>query len=435
MNISVFGLGYVGCINLGCLAKNGHKVIGVDINQAKVDLINSGKPTVLEKDIGDIVNEVHKLGRIEATLDYKKAVTNTDISIICVGTPSTSKGNLNLNFIYKVAEQIGQGLMEKRGYHVIVIRSTVFPGTCKKVGNIIGKISNKKIGSAFDIVSNPEFLREGTSVYDYYNPPMIVLGGEKIKALNIVEKLYQDVKAPVFRVDSKIAELIKYINNSFHALKVAFANEVGNICKKLGIDSHELMGLFCKDSVLNISPYYFKPGFAYGGPCLPKDLKALNTIAKELNLKASVINSIRKSNDNHKKYALDLIMEKGKKNIGIFGLSFKEGTDDLRYSPTIDIIKKLLDNNYRILIYDKYINFNNLIGENRKYIAKTLPNISNMLSNDIKHVAKNSEILVFCNKDKEFINILDNFHNKIIVDFVRVAENIDYNGEYEGICW
>jgi len=435
LNISVFGLGYVGCINLGCLAKNGNKVIGVDISQTKVDLINSGKPTVMEKDIGNIIREVHGLGRIEATLDYKKAVINTDISIICVGTPSTNKGHLNLDYIYKVSEQIGRGLIKKRGFHVIVIRSTVIPGTNKKVGDIIEKISNKKRGSDFDIISNPEFLREGTSVHDYYNPPMIVLGGKNKKALNIVEKLYQDINAPIYKVDCKIAELIKYINNSFHALKVAFANEVGNICKKLEIDSHELMNLFCKDSILNISPYYFKPGFAYGGPCLPKDLKALNAIAKELKLKTSVLNSISISNNNHKKYALDLIMEKGKKNIGIFGLSFKEGTDDLRYSPTIDILKKLIDNNYSVLIYDKYINFTSLLGENRKYIEKTIPNILQMLSDDIEHVAKNSEVLVFCNKEEEFTNILKNFQNKIIIDFVRIAGNENHVGEYEGICW
>ncbi|MCB0512349.1 MAG: UDP-glucose/GDP-mannose dehydrogenase family protein, partial [Bacteroidetes bacterium] len=270
MEISIFGLGYVGCVSLGCLAKNGHQVIGVDVHQQKVDLINKGLPTIVEKDIDTIIAEEFKNGKIRATNDAKDAVSNSEISIICVGTPSSKRGNLNLDFIYKVAEQIGTALKNKNTFHSVVIRSTVLPGTNEKVGEIIEQYSDKKRNQDFSVVSNPEFLREGTAVKDYYHPSITVLGGDSDIALEKVAALYKELPAPIEIVDIRVAEIIKYVNNSFHALKVTFANEVGNISKALGIDSHKVMELFCKDTHLNISPTYFKPGFAYGGSCLPK---------------------------------------------------------------------------------------------------------------------------------------------------------------------
>lgn len=435
MRISIFGLGYVGCVTLGCFAKNGDHIIGIDVNPVKVNLINSGKSTIIEKDIDCIIEKGFRAGRIKATTDYKKAVVSTDVSIICVGTPSSDEGHLSLNHIYKVAEQIGESLIKKSSFHTIVIRSTVSPGTNKKVADIIEKISNKKKNYDFGIVSNPEFLREGTSVQDFYNPPMIVLGGDNNKALKIVEKMYSNIDAPLYKVECEVAEIIKYINNSFHALKVVFANEVGNICKGLGIDSHRVMDLFCKDKQLNISSYYLKPGSAYGGSCLPKDLRALNVMSKQMGLKTYVLGAINKSNKNHEKNALDLIMESGKRKIGILGLSFKEGTDDLRCSPTVNIVKKLMEMGFKVKIYDKWINVSNLLGINKEYVERTIPNISNILSNDIKYVADNSEVLVICTKEKEFFNIPNNYSNKIIIDLVRIAENINYECEYKGICW
>ncbi|HND46897.1 MAG TPA: nucleotide sugar dehydrogenase, partial [Chitinophagales bacterium] len=267
MEISIFGLGYVGCVSLGCLAKNGHQVIGVDVHQQKVDLINKGLPTIVEKDIDTIIAEEFKNGKIRATNDANDAVANSEISIICVGTPSSKRGNLNLDFIYKVAEQIGQALKNKNSFHSVVIRSTVLPGTNEKVGEIIAEFSGKKRNKDFSIVSNPEFLREGTAVKDYYHPSITVLGGDSEIALEKVAALYKELPAPIEIVDIRVAEIIKYVNNSFHAVKVTFANEVGNISKSLGIDSHKVMELFCKDTHLNISPTYFKPGFAYGGSC------------------------------------------------------------------------------------------------------------------------------------------------------------------------
>ena len=281
MRISIFGLGYVGCVSLGCLAKNGHNIIGVDVNDIKVDLINNGKPTIIERDIDLIIEQQFKNKKIKATKDYKSAIKNTDISIICVGTPSTPEGHLNLEHIYKTAEQIGEAIKEKENFHIAVIRSTVLPGTNIKVGEIIEKTSGKQRNKGFAVVSNPEFLREGSAVEDYYNPPVTVLGSDNKKALNVLSKIYAKVNGPIEIVDIKVAEIIKYVNNSYHALKITFANEVGNICKRIGIDSHEVMRLFCMDKQLNISSYYFKPGFAYGGSCLPKDLKALQTLAHD----------------------------------------------------------------------------------------------------------------------------------------------------------
>ena len=307
MNISVFGLGYVGCVSLGCLARDGHNVYGVDINREKVDLINKGKPTIVEKDIDKIIKEQYERERIKATSDYKQAVLATDVSIICVGTPSTREGHLNLKHIFTVAEHVGESLKIKDKFQTIVIRSTVIPGTNYKVGEIIEKISGKKRNVDFGIVSNPEFMREGTAVDDYYNPAIIVIGGDNNRSLEVAKNLYKNINAPIEETMIEVAEIIKFINNSFHALKISFANEVGNICKKSGIDSHKVMRLFCKDSKLNISSNYFRPGFAYGGSCLPKDLRAFKTIAHDNNLISPVIESIEKSNTNQKQIAFEII--------------------------------------------------------------------------------------------------------------------------------
>ena len=393
-NISIFGLGYVGCVSLGCLAKNGHKVIGVDVVQHKVDLINQGKPTIIEKDIDTIIAEEHRKGRVSATTDEVAAVSNTDISIICVGTPSTGNGHLNLDYIYNTARGIGQALREKEGFHVIAIRSTVLLGTNRKVGELIEETSGRKRNEAFAVVSNPEFLREGSAVKDYYNPPVTVLGSENEKALNIMAEIYSKVDAPIEKTDIKVAEIIKYVNNSFHALKITFANEVGNICKKLDIDSHKVMDLFCKDTHLNISPYYFKPGFAYGGSCLPKDLKALNTIAHDAYLNSPVLESIERSNQNQKRTAFELITSKGKRKIGILGLSFKKGTDDLRYSPIVEVTESLLGKGYDICIFDEKVNLSNITGTNKHYIETRIPHLSRLLRQDLDEVARHADLLV-----------------------------------------
>jgi GDP-mannose 6-dehydrogenase len=362
MKISIFGLGYVGCVSLGCLAKNGHSVIGVDTNQAKVNQINSGKATIIEKDVDTIIAEQRLSGRIIATDDIQLAVKGSDISIIAVGTPSTDKGHLNLQFIFKVAESIGEALKLKDTFHIIAIRSTIMPGTCDEVATIVEKISGKKRNAGFAIVDNPEFLREGTAVQDYYNPPLTLIGSDNREAAEKVADLYRQLPGEIIITDLKTAEIMKYINNTYHALKISFGNEIGNICSELGIDSHKVMEIFCKDKQLNISPYYFKPGFAFGGSCLPKDLKGLQTLAHDLYIDVPVIDSINKTNDLQIQRAIKLIYKYWDKKLGFLGLSFKAGTDDLRNSPTVSIIEALVGKGCDIVIYDKNINMAMLTG-------------------------------------------------------------------------
>lgn len=436
MKISIFGLGYVGCVSLGCLAQNGHEVIGIDVVDNKIDLINQGKPTIIEKDIDAIIEEQYKKGKISATKDYLYAVKNSEISIICVGTPSSKEGHLNLNYILKTAEQIGESLKGKNSFHIIAVRSTVLPGTNKKVGEVIESISGKKRNLDFAVVSNPEFLREGSAVKDYYNPAVTVLGSENGKALDIMSSIYKEINAPIEKVDISVAEIIKYVNNSFHALKITFANEVGNICKVLNINSHDVMDLFCKDDQLNISPYYFKPGFAYGGSCLPKDLKGLKTLAHDFYLKTPVISAIEDSNDLQKDIAFSMIESAGNKEVGILGLSFKKGTDDLRYSPIVNIAERLLGKGYNLHIFDKNVNYSKISGTNKDFIDSTIPHLSDYISDDLKQVVESSETIVINHNYEVFQGLIENFPDKKFIDLVKL-KNENYSGleNYNGICW
>ena len=434
MNISIFGLGYVGCVSLGCLAKNGHTVIGVDTVEHKVNLINQGKPTIIEKDIDGIVREAFEEGRISATDQYQEAILNSDISIICVGTPSTNNGHLNLDYIEKVASEIGEALKHKDDFHIVAIRSTVLPGTNKKVGKIIEQASGKTRNKGFTVISNPEFLREGSAVHDYYHPAITVLGGDHKSSLEVMSSIYKEVNAPIELVSVKVAEIIKYINNSFHALKVVFANEVGNICKKLNIDSHEVMELFCKDDHLNISPYYLKPGFAYGGSCLPKDLRAFKTIAHDNYLITPVLSAIEESNALQKQLAYQMILETGRRKVAILGLSFKAGTDDLRESPIVEVTERLLGKGFQIKIYDEKVNYTKITGTNRDYIDAHIPHLSNLISNDLEKVLADSEVIVVNQKNQTFEQIGSQYPDKRIIDLVRINETRS-NGVYKGICW
>lgn len=435
MNISIFGLGYVGCVGAGCCAKLGHKVIGVDVSENKVNLINNGRPTIIEAEIEDLIKDAWKNKMLEATTEVKHAVLNSDISFIAVGTPSSKQGHLNLDYIYKVAEQIGEVLKEKNKFHIVAIRSTVLPGTNEKVGKIIEKVSGKQRDKDFTVVSNPEFLREGTAVKDYFNPALTLVGSDSEYALEKMKELYAELPGEFIATDIRVAEIMKYVNNTFHALKIVFGNEVGNICKALDIDSHKVMEIFCKDKQLNISSYYFKPGFAYGGSCLPKDSKALRTLANDLYIDVPVINNIEKSNELQKKIALEMIMSKGKRKIGVLGLSFKAGTDDLRCSPIVDVIESLLGKGYAIKIYDKNVKVSELTGTNKDFIEAKIPHLQEFITDDLEDVIKNSDVLVVTNKEKEFRDILDKYLNKIVLDLVRVWNEVDYDGYYEGISW
>jgi GDP-mannose 6-dehydrogenase len=437
MNISVFGLGYVGCVSIGCLAKNGHRCIGVDLNEVKVDFINSGRASIVEKEIDIIISKQHQTGRISATSNFLDAVKNSEVSIICVGTPSTNNGHLNLSAIYKVAEEIGQGLKQKDTFHVIVIRSTVLPGTNEKVRHIIQNISGKNGENHFAVVSNPEFLREGTAVNDYFNPPYTLIGTNNQRAVDILKQMYQGIEAPFIVTDINIAEMIKYVNNAFHAHKIIFANEIGNICKKMEIDSHKLMDIFCMDTKLNISPYYLKPGFAYGGSCLPKDLKALKTIAHDHYVECPVLESIQRSNEFQKKVVLKQILQFEKDKIGFLGLSFKGGTDDLRNSPILDIIEVLLGKGLDIRIYDQNVRFSELMGANREYILKKIPYVSKFIVETSAEMIAHADVIVIVNKEKEFEAILTEVpEHKILYDLVNIdVPNKQLRKNYTGIAW
>ena len=436
MNISIFGLGYVGCVSIGCLAKNGHHVIGVDVSQVKVDQINAGKATIIEKDIDQIIAEQRAKGNIEATTNSKEAILKTDITIVAVGTPSSDKGHLNLAFIFNVAEIAGMALKEKNEFHIIAIRSTIMPGTCDKFAGIVEEVSGKKRNIDFAIVDNPEFLREGTAVDDYYNPPLTLIGSDNNKAAETVADLYRQLPGEVIITDLKIAEIMKYVNNTFHALKISFGNEIGNICSEMGIDSHKVMEIFCRDKQLNISPYYFKPGFAFGGSCLPKDLKGLQTLAHDLYVDVPLIDSINKSNELQISRAVEIIQHTGKKRIGFLGLSFKAGTDDLRNSPAVTVVETLLGKGYGVKIYDKNIYLSNLTGTNKVYIDHHIPHLSKLMVSNIDELAEDVDVIVINNKEKEYIDVLEKVSDAtVIVDMVRLPEAMRIKKNYLGINW
>lgn len=435
MNISIFGLGYVGCVGAACCAKLGHHVIGNDVSQSKVDLINQGRPTIIEAEIGELVREAREKGLLEATMDCRYAVHHSEISFIAVGTPGSREGHLNLSYIHSVARQIGEALRDKEGFHMVAIRSTVQPGTNREVGEIIEEASGRQRGRDFTVVSNPEFLREGTAVQDYLNPPLTLIGTDSRLAEAKFRELYREIPGEFISTEIEVAEMMKYVNNTFHALKIVFGNEVGNICKALGIDSHKVMEIFCKDKQLNISPYYFKPGFAYGGSCLPKDSKALRTLAHDLYVEVPVINAIDRSNEAQKRNALEIIVSTGKRRIGILGLSFKAGTDDLRCSPIVDVAEALLGKGYEIRIYDRNVRVSQLTGTNADFIAAKLPHLHQMITVDLDAVASRSDVLVIANREREFLDLPAKYPRKMIVDLVREYTELSYEGHYEGISW
>lgn len=435
MDISIFGLGYVGCVSLGCLAKNGHNVIGVDISSVKVDQINSGIATIIEKDINTIIAEEYLAGRIKATTDTFQAIESSEISIVAVGTPSTNKGHLDLQYIFNVAENIGQALTGKDSFHIIAIRSTIMPGTCDKFADIVEKTSGRKRNVDFAIVDNPEFLREGTAVHDYYNPPLTLIGSDNMNAADKIADLYRKLPAEIIITDLKTAEIMKYINNTFHALKISFGNEIGNICSELGIDSHKVMEIFCKDTQLNISPYYFKPGFAYGGSCLPKDLKGLQTLAHDLYVDVPLIDSINKTNDIQVQRAVKMIYRYWNKKLGFLGLSFKAGTDDLRNSPAVTVIEALLGKGCDITIYDKNINLAMLTGTNKEYINSRIPHLATLLIDDPFRLIDKSDVIIINTREPEFIKLVADIDNKIIIDFVRLDDALLSKSNYLGVNW
>jgi GDP-mannose 6-dehydrogenase len=436
MKISIFGLGYVGAVSAGCLARDGHQVVGLDPNQTKVDLINKGITPIIEKDIGEMIASTVKSGNLRATTDVREAVMNSDISLICVGTPSLLNGNLDLSYVRRVCEEIGSALKEKDGFHVVVGRSTILPGSMRNmVIPTLEAASGKKAGVDFGVCNNPEFLREGTAVYDYYNPPKTVIGESDARAGDMLVELYKNMNAPLIRTDVETAEMVKYTDNNWHALKVTFANEIGNICKAVGIDGHKVMEVFCQDTKLNLSSYYMKPGFAFGGSCLPKDVRALNYKGKSLDLDLPVLNAIMPSNQRQIGKAIDMIVNKNKRKIGILGFAFKAGTDDLRESPIVDVIEHLIGKGYDLKLYDKNVHLAALTGANRDYILNHIPHISKLMVEDMQEILDSAETIVIGNGSEEFKSVPENLkEGQVVVDLVRIGNGRSAK-QYDGICW
>ena len=380
MNISIFGLGYVGTVVAGCFAKAGHRVIGVDTERAKVDLINSGRSPIIEAEIEELLAAGVATGTVRATTDARDTVEATELSLLCVGTPSQPSGELDLTYIRRVCEDIGAVLRGKAARHVVVVRSTVLPGTIRDVViPALERSSEKNFDVEFGVVMNPEFLRESTAVADFYAPPKTVIGSRNRADGELVARLYEGISAPLIHTALEVAETVKYCDNIFHALKITFGNEVGALCKSIGVDSHEVMRIFCQDTKLNLSPAYLKPGFAYGGSCLPKDLRALTWLARSRDIEIPMLSHITPSNDAQIRSALRLITSDGKRKIAVLGFAFKGGTDDLRESPIVTVVEALLGKGCELRLFDPYVNTARLVGANRRYIEGHIPHIAKLM--------------------------------------------------------
>ncbi len=436
MTLSVFGLGYVGCVSAACLAKEGHIVIGVDVNAGKVEMINTGTSPIVEAGLGELLSEVVQSNRLSATTDAASAVRDSDVSLVCVGTPSNQNGSLDLSYVVRVCEEIGAALKDKSERHVIVMRSTMLPGTIENVViPALEKSSGKHAGKDFGVCINPEFLREGSSLKDFYAPPFTLIGSDDEETASILRAIYTSIDAPLFVTPVKTAEMVKYVCNCFHALKVGFANEIGNICKTLGIDSHEVMDIFCQDTKLNLSPYYLKPGFAFGGSCLPKDLRAINYKARQMDVEAPILSAILPSNRQQVERAVEMVLATGKKRVGVLGFSFKAGTDDLRESPMVALIETLIGKGLQLRIYDRDVSLARLFGANKEYIERQIPHISQLMRASIEEVLDSSDVIVIGNKADEFKDLAGKRrHDHLIIDLVRIF-NANSDETYQGICW
>jgi GDP-mannose 6-dehydrogenase len=437
VKISVFGLGYVGTVTAACLARDGHDVVGIDVQASKVDLINRGLATVIEEDLEEIIAESVASKRLRASSDTREAVLATELSLICVGTPSQSNGNLDVSQLRRVCEEIAAALPDKADFHVVAVRSTILPGTMRQVViPVLEATSGKRATADFGVCNNPEFLREGSAVADFYNPPRTVIGQRDDRSGDLMASLYEKIDAPLVRTDMEVAEILKYADNAWHALKIGFANEIGNICKSLAIDSHKLMEVFCIDRKLNLSSTYLLPGFAFGGSCLPKDLRALTYRGRTLDLDLPILNAILPSNRQQIERAIRMVIDKGSKKVGVLGFSFKAGTDDLRESPMVEVVERLIGKGYDIRLFDHNVNLAKLVGANRDYILNHIPHISQLMVTSIDEVLDHAETVVIGTRDPEFRSILARLRpQQVLIDFVRLVDAPAGDSTYDGICW
>ena len=438
-SISVFGLGYVGTVTATCLAHKGHNVIGVDLSLAKIEAMQAGRSPIVEPRVANLISECHAADCLHATSDSEYAILNSEISFLCVGTPSLRNGKLDLGHIEPVCREIGLVLKKKNGFHLVVLRSTILPGTAEIiVVPALEKSSGKKLGQDFGVCVNPEFMREGTAVADFLEPTMTVIGAADSKHSGMLREIYKWAPGRIFETSFRSAEMVKYVCNAWHAIKVSFANEVGTLAKEFGVDAEALVEIFTADTRLNISSRYLKPGFAFGGSCLPKDLRALNYRAKELDLNLPLFQSILPSNDEHLDRAVQMVLEAGKKKVAMLGLSFKAATDDLRESPQVQLVKRLLGEGRQIRIWDDNVSLGRLIGSNRQYIEEVIPHIGALLSTSLSEVLKDAEVVVIATSGLNHDELRGCLRpDQVVIDLVNLERRSRpaTSGDYEGICW
>jgi len=438
VSISIFGLGYVGSVSAACFANLGHNVIGVDVSQAKVEALASGRSPIVEERVSELIAKGHETGRLRATTEVAVAVRESDVSFVCVGTPSQRSGKLDLGYVERVAREIGAALKQKKSHHVIVLRSTVLPGTTESlVIPALEQSSGLRAGVDFTVCYNPEFMREGSAVADFHQPPYTILGAQDPTHLSVLRELYKTVPGPVFETSIPVAEMVKYVSNAFHAVKVSFANEIGTLCQHMGVDTDTVTKIYTSDTKLNISPAYLSPGFAFGGSCLPKDLRALSYKAKELDLGLPLLESTLRSNNVHVDRAVDAVLRTNQRKIAFLGLSFKAGTDDLRESPQVQVIKRLLGEGCQVKIWDKDVSLGQLAGSNRQYIEEVIPHIGSLLSSDFEDVVRSGAVVIIATKvDKDQL-VRCVRPDQVVIDLVNLnpANRPAVAGSYQGICW
>ncbi|MGH8176833.1 MAG: nucleotide sugar dehydrogenase [Steroidobacter sp.] len=436
--ISIFGLGYVGAVSLACLARDGHEMTGVDIDPGKLALLRGGQAPIVETGIQELTRTVMQGGAVTVTDSVRDAILTTDLSFVCVGTPARANGNQDLSAITRIAEQIGAVLPQKASRHVIVIRSTVKPGTVEEVVQpAIEASSGLKAGRDFGLCFQPEFLREGTSIHDYDHPPLTVVGASDEHAADLLRSIFGHLPCEFMHTSIRTAEMLKYACNAFHAMKVTFANEMGRISQAVGVDPHEVMRLLCLDRQLNISPAYLRPGFAFGGSCLPKDLKALLYLAKSNDVETPMLSNILPSNAAHIEHAIERVLSTRKRSIGMIGLSFKSGTDDLRESPLVIMAERFIGKGLQLCIYDPTVNIARLIGANRRFIEESIPHIASLMTTDLDSLVRDADVLIVGMKSAEVLASL-NVHTRadqLLLDITGLADRDAQRAEYQGVCW
>jgi GDP-mannose 6-dehydrogenase len=437
LRIGVFGIGYVGSVSAACLARDGHDVVAIDVNENKVDVLNRGLSPIVEPKLGESILSGVRAGRLKATTDAAEAILSTDISFVCVGTPSQENGSLETSFACRVAQQIGESLRESTHFHSVVVRSTMLPGTMEGlIIPILERSSGKQAGRGFGIAYFPEFLREGTAIADYDNPGAIVFGVDNDeRTLRRLVDIHSKFSATPQVMSVRAAEAVKYANNAWHATKISFANELGLLCKAMGVDSHEVMKTLVSDTKLNISPAYLKPGFAFGGSCLPKDVSALRYAGRLADIETPLLDAVLQANENQIRSAFRLIAATGKRRIGLVGLSFKPDTDDLRYSPLVEIAERLIGRGYELAIYDSNIRLSRLTGGNRDYLTERLPHVTCLLREKITDLVEFAEVLVVGNRSEFQRYPLSLLDEKILIDLVRINPDRQSGANYRGICW